>query len=210
MLDLYVEGASPLHQLRPGWKILGLAGAGTILFAIDHILFSILALALTLALYHVATLSLSRAWQQVRPALWIFALILLAQTVFNSWMLGVFVIVRFAVLLMLAGLLTLTTRSSDMLDGIEAGLAPLRRFGIRTEGISLAISLTLRFVPVLTRVVRDVREAQRTRGLERNPFAIAIPAIVRTLRISEEISDAIDARGFCSPSVTKINKDPIQ
>ncbi|MFP3340670.1 energy-coupling factor transporter transmembrane component T, partial [Micrococcus sp. SIMBA_131] len=76
------------------------------------------------------------------------------------------------------------------------GMRPLHRLGVRTESISLAISLTFRFIPVLTSVVREVREAQSARGLERSVFAIAIPSIIRTLRMSEEISDAIDARGF--------------
>ena len=196
MLDLYSEGNSRLHHTRPGWKILGLAISGSLLFAVDHIAFSLAFLLATLALYAAAGLPLRRAWNQIRPVVWVFALILIAQSIFNSWWLGVFVIIRFAVLLMLAGLLTLTTRSSEMIDGIEAGLRPLSKLGLRTRGISLAISLTLRFIPVLSSIVREVREAQCARGLERNIFAITIPAIVRTLKMSEDISDAIDARGF--------------
>lgn len=196
MLDLYSEGNSRLHTMKPGCKILGLAISGSLLFAVDNILFSIAFLAVTLALYAAAGLPLRRAWAQIRPVIWIFVLIMIAQALFNSWWAGLFVIIRFAVLLMLAGLLTLTTRSSEMIDGIEAGLRPLSRLGLRTRGISLAISLTLRFIPVLASVVREVREAQYARGLERNILALTIPAIVRTLKMSEDISDAIDARGF--------------
>jgi len=196
MLDLYVDGRSALHRLRPGWKILGLAFSGSVLFAVDHVWLSILWLAISLTLYAVAGLPLWQAWRQIRPVLWLFALIFVVQVLLHSWQLGLLVIIRFAVLLLLAGLLTLTTRSSDMIDGLEAGMRPLHRLGVRTESISLAISLTLRFIPVLTSVVREVREAQSARGLERSVFAIAIPSIIRTLRMSEEISDAIDARGF--------------
>lgn len=196
MLDLYVEGRSALHRLGPGWKILGLAFSGTVLFAVDHVWLSILWLAISLTLYAIAGQPLWQAWRQIRPVLWLFALIFVVQVLLHSWQLGLLVTIRFAVLLLLAGLLTLTTRSSDMIDGLEAGMRPLRRLGVRTESISLAISLTLRFIPVLTSVVREVREAQSARGLERSVFAIAIPSIIRTLRMSEEISDAIDARGF--------------
>ena len=62
--------------------------------------------------------------------------------------------------------------------------------------MSLAISLTLRFIPVLAQITRDVREAQRVRGLEGNIVALAIPLVVRTLRISDDIADAIEARGY--------------
>ena len=75
MLDLYVEGRSALHRLGPGWKILGLAFSGTVLFAVDHVWLSILWLAISLTLYAVAELPLWRAWRQIRPVLWLFALI---------------------------------------------------------------------------------------------------------------------------------------
>ena len=196
MLDLYIPGQSALHRLAPGWKILGLLLAGSLLFAIDQIGFSLLLGAITLGLYALAGFGPRQVWTQLRPALWVFALIFLAQVLFIHWLVGIFVIIRFAVLLLLAGLLTLTTRSSEILDGFEKGMAPMRRFGVPTEKVSLAISLTLRFIPVLAAVVQEVREAQRTRGLERNLVALALPSLIRTLRMSEEISDAIDARGF--------------
>ncbi len=196
MLDLYIPGQSALHRLAPGWKILGLLLAGSLLFALDQIGFSLLLGAFTLGLYALAGFGPHQVWTQLRPALWVFALIFLAQVLFVDWRVGIFVIIRFAVLLLLAGLLTLTTRSSEILDGFEKGMAPLRRFGVQTEKVSLAISLTLRFIPVLAAVVQEVREAQRTRGLERNLVALALPSLIRTLRMSEEISDAIDARGF--------------
>ncbi|OIQ33126.1 MAG: cobalt ABC transporter permease [Alphaproteobacteria bacterium MedPE-SWcel] len=195
MLDLYQAGTSPIHMLRPGWKILSLAIAGSALFAVDHILFSAGLLVTTLVLYHLAGLPLSRAWAQIRPALWVFGLIFVAQIIFNDWLIGLYAVVRLAVLLMLAGLLTLTTKSSDMIDGITEGLGPLRRIGVNPDRVSLAISLTLRFIPVLSHVVQDVREAQRARGLDRNILSLAIPTIVRTIRMAEEVSDAIDARG---------------
>lgn len=196
MHDLYVPGATRMHRLSPGWKVLGLFVSGTVLFAIDRVEFLILFGFLTVALYVFAGMTLRHIRRQLWPVLWIFALIFLAQALFNSWSFGLFVILRFAILILLAGLLSLTTRASEIIAGIETGLAPLRRFGLPTEKVSLAISLTLRFIPVLATVVTEVREAQKTRGLERNLLALAIPVIVRTMRMSEDISDAIDARGF--------------
>lgn len=196
MHDLYVPGATWMHRLSPGWKVLGLFVSGTVLFAIDRVEFLILFGFLTVALYVFAGMTLRHIRRQLWPVLWIFALIFLAQALFNSWSFGLFVILRFAILILLAGLLSLTTRASEIIAGIETGLAPLRRFGLPTEKVSLAISLTLRFIPVLATVVTEVREAQKTRGLERNLLALAIPVIVRTMRMSEDISDAIDARGF--------------
>ena len=196
MHDLYVPGATWVHRLSPGWKVLGLFVAGTALFAIDRVEGLIAFGVLTWVLYLFAGMNLRHVRRQLWPVLWIFALIFLAQALFNSWSFGLFVILRLAILILIAGLLSLTTRASEIIAGIETGLAPLRRFGLPTEKISLAISLTLRFIPVLATVVTEVREAQKTRGLERNLLALAIPVIVRTMHMAEDTSDAIDARGF--------------
>jgi biotin transport system permease protein len=196
MFDLYRPGTSFLHRAPAGGKVLALAVLGTLAFLIDdiHIIFA--GLAVTLTLYPVCGLPMRSAWSQIRPTLWILVAIFIAQVIFNSWQLGLFVVARFAVLLLLAGLLTLTTRASEMIDGIERGLPFLRPLGVNPAKVSLALSLALRFIPVLAQITQDVREAQRVRGLENSIVALAIPLFVRTLRMSDDIADAIEARGY--------------
>jgi biotin transport system permease protein len=96
--------------------------------------------------------------------------------------------------IMLATLVTLTTRVSEMVAVMDAALRPLHRVGVRTDKVSLAISMTLRFIPLLTQVVQEVREAQRARGLDRNLLALAVPVLVRALHTAEQVAEAVDAR----------------
>ncbi len=49
-------------------------------------------------------------------------------------------------------------------------------------------------MPVLASVAADIREAQAARGLDRSVFALAVPLTLRTLRMADEIAEAIDAR----------------
>lgn len=195
-LDLYSPGVSFLHRLPPGIKILVLMLTGTGLFLIESLLLSTLALALAAMLYPLAGLSLAVLWNQVRPIWWILAILLVVQGIFNSWAFGLFLVLRLSALLLLAGLVTLTTRSSDMIAAIERGLSVLRPLGINPAKIGLAFSLALRFIPVLAQATQEVREAQKTRGLERSVLATAIPVAVRTLKMGDEIAQAIDARGW--------------
>ena len=196
MFDLYRPGTSLLHRAPAGGKVLALFVLGTLAFIVDDIRLIFAGLALTLLLYPVCGLTLKNAWAQIRPTLWILIAIVIAQAIFNTWQLGVFVVARFGLLLLLAGLLTLTTRASDMIDGIERGLPFLRPLGVNPAKVSLALSLALRFIPVLAQITREVREAQRVRGLENSVIALAIPLFVRTLRMSDDIADAIEARGY--------------
>ena len=62
--------------------------------------------------------------------------------------------------------------------------------------IALAISLSLRFIPLVRSVLDEVREAQRARGLERNLTALLVPLVVRTLKQADGTAQAIQARSF--------------
>lgn len=196
MLDLYQPGHSLLHRLAPGLKVLALVVVGTGLFVFDLGMVSLAALLAALLLYRVAGFDQRMVWRQIRPVLWLLGLLVLAQGLFNSWSFGVFLAVRLTALLLLAGLVTLTTRSSDMIAALERALSGLRRFGIRPARIGLAIALALRFIPVLAQVTQEVRDAQKARGLERSVVATAIPVAVRTMKMAGHIAEAIDARGF--------------
>lgn len=196
MFDLYRPGNSALHRMAPAIKILALAISGTLLFLADETPVVLAFAVLTLIFYRLAGLTLSCALEQIRPVAWILALLFIAQFVMNDGATAILIVARFAVLLMLAGLLTLTTRSSEMIAAMERGLRLLRFAGINPAKVSLALSLALRFIPVLARITNDVREAQKVRGLERSIIAIAIPVAVRTLRMADAVSDAVEARSY--------------
>ena len=196
MLDLYRPGASPLHRLSPGPKVLVMMAAGTLLFLIESLPLTLSALVLTLALYRVAGLSLTLAAAQLRPLALIFAIFLALQWWLSGPLLALFVVTRLAALILLASLVTLTTRATDMIDMITRALAVLRPLGVNPAKVGLAISLALRFIPVLGQITTEVREAQKTRGLERSVIATALPVAIRTLKMADDISDAIDARGY--------------
>lgn len=196
MQDLYQPGDSFLHRLAAGHKVLALVGLGTGLFLINSHAVMFAVLVLVLVIYGATGLGFGRAWTQMRPALIILVLVFAVQALLGAWWLGLLIVARFAALLMVAGLLTLTTKVSDMIDAIERGLVFLRPLGVNPGKVSLAISLALRFIPVLARITEEVREAQKVRGLERSIVALAVPVITRMLKMSDDISDAIDARGY--------------
>ena len=196
MLDTYQPRDSWLHRSPAGAKVAALMICGTLVFLNESLGFLALSFAGALALYGSARFSLRIAWSQIRPALWFLAAIALAQGLLRDWTISLFVVSRFAILLLLAGLLTLTTRTSDMMDAIERALGWSRPLGLNPAKISLTFSLTLRFLPLLSDATRQVREAQKVRGLDRNLLALTIPVVVRTLRMADAISEAIDARGY--------------
>lgn len=196
MLDLYSPGTSPIHRMSPGAKILVMMLGGTGLFVFDSLPIACAAFVCVLALYPVAGLTAKQAWAQIRPLLWIFGIFFALQWWLSGLTVAAFVVIRLAALILLASLVTLTTRASDMIDTITRTLGFLRPLGVNPAKIGLAISLALRFIPVLAQITREVREAQKTRGLERSVIATAMPMAIRTIKMADDISDAIESRGY--------------
>jgi biotin transport system permease protein len=194
LLGLYVPRPSPLHALTPGPKLLALLLAGAGVFALRSPGPLLLVLAAVVGLYGVARLGGRVLWGQLRPTLALLAFFFAVQALTVNVDSGVVTVLRFAVMILLASLLTLTTRTSDLLATLERALQPLRRVGVNPEKVSLAVSLTLRFIPVVIGIVAEVRDAQRARGLDGSVLALAVPVIIRTLRMADDIADAIDAR----------------
>lgn len=195
-LSDYVPGESLLHRLPPGIKILVLALSGTLLFALPRLELAGGALLLVMLLYPLARIPLRTMLLQIKPLLWILLLLFAVQWWLVSVQSAAMVVLRLMALMLTASLVTLTTRVSEMVDALENGLFWLRFLRINPAKVSMALSLALRFIPVLAAITAEVREAQRARGLDRSIIAVAIPVIVRTLKMADDIAAALDARAY--------------
>src|SRR6056297_3251981 len=167
MLGSYRHGTSLLHSARPGVKLAGLALMAIALFMPSSpagiVAVSLGAAFTTVAGYGIARIPARLAIAQIRPTLWILGMILIFHVIMGDALIGALIVARFILLIALAALVTLTTRVSDMIATIEAGLKPLRRF-VDPGRIAMCIVLTIRFVPVLANEAHALQEAQAARG----------------------------------------------
>lgn len=195
-LSDYVPGNSFIHRLPSGIKILFLALVGTLLFVFPLLAIVLSTLAVVAVFYPLAGIGPRIMLLQLKPLLWVLVLLFAVQWWMVDWLSGVLVVARLSALLLLAALVTLTTRTTDMIDALESGLSWLRFLRINPAKVSLALSLALRFIPVLAAITAEVREAQKARGLDRSVIAVAIPVIVRTLKMADDIAAALEARAY--------------
>ena len=98
-------------------------------------------------------------------------------------------------LIMLAALVSLTTRATAIIDVVVRLCGPLRRLGVDPERVGLLMALGIRSVPVVIDLAHEVREAQLARGLSSSPTAFAVPLVVRSLRHADRLGEALVARG---------------
>jgi biotin transport system permease protein len=194
-MNTYIAGTSWLHRLPASVKLVGLLVLLAATLTLSSPLRLALVAAMTVVLY--ATAGLARAVPaQVRPMRWLLLCLLVLQTLTAGWAVAVVVTGRLVVAVVLAGLVTLTTRVVDLLDVLERVLRPMRRVGVDAERVALMLALAIRTVPVVAGLAGEVRDAQLARGIAASPRAFAVPFVVRSLRHADELGEALVARGL--------------
>jgi len=161
-------------------------------------------------------------WRGLKPILFILMFTFLYNLVFTkgtvlwSWSFievtveglynGSRVVWRILLLVLLASMLTLTTKPLDIAHGLEKLLAPLSKLGVPVEQFSLMVVIAIRFIPTIMQELDRIRLAQKARGfditalsLPKRIFAyipIIVPLLFTTIQRAEQLSYAIDARAY--------------
>lgn len=196
MIGLYRDGSSLLHRLPAGAKLAGLLLAGLASPFVRSSVVTAVALALVLTGYAIARMPARVLLQMLRPLLFVMVPLGVFQTVVAGWERAFVIVGVLVALVLLANLVTLTTRMSDLVDVVVRVCGPLRRVGVNPERVGLMLQLAIRAVPLVIDLGRRVREAQHARGLSASPRAFAVPLIVGALRRADAMGDALAARGF--------------
>ena len=200
MLGLYIDRPSPVHRLPAGYKLLMLAAGSVGLFWLRSPAGLLAALLAILGAVAVARLPVWAVAKQLRPLLPALAGIFLLHGWSTTWALGAAVVLRFVALVLLATLVSLTTPVSAMMGVLERSLPTfdplLRRVGLSASKLSLLLLLTIRFIPVLLTQLQEIQAAQWARGVSRPGLTLWLPLLVKTLHLAEQVTEALDARGY--------------
>lgn len=195
MIALYRPGRSPLHRAPAGVKLVGLIALALLISLWPHTGVTIaIAAALVVALYALALFPPTVLLRQLWLARWIVVLMVATQLIFLTPWDAVVNTTRVVSIVLLAGLLTLTTHSEELLSALEAGLAPFARLGVDARRVGLTLSLAISMLPVVAGIAGRVRDAQQARGV-RLGFRAVVPILVLALRHADDVADALSARG---------------
>jgi biotin transport system permease protein len=193
---LYSPGDSLLHRLGAGTKLLGLAALLTALVLAASVEAVVAGLVVALVGYAIAGVGWRVALAQVWPLRWFAAVLVALQWWLAGPLTALVTVGSLVVAVALAGLVTVTTRVSAMLDVVARLAAPLARVGVDPDRVGLMLALGIRAVPVVAGLAAEVREAHRARGLPPDPRTYAVPLVVRTLREADAVGEALAARGL--------------
>lgn len=196
VLGMYSPGNSVMHRAPARAKLLTLLIAGLALTFTRSPLILATAVTALLLLLRAAGVSVPVVFRQVRALAPLLLAIWLAHLWLSGWRTGLLVDLRIVALVLGATAVTMTTRITELIDGIERFLSPFRRLGVDPSRVALTLSLAVRFVPLLAERSHQVREAQRARGIERSFVALLVPLLVKALQLADQTAEALQARGL--------------
>ena len=223
ILGRYIPGDSVLHRMDPRAKLLAsFYYIGIIFLARTWQAYALL-LILTVALIGISKIKLDFFIKGVKPLLWLILFTVLLQIFFTrgghvywQWgfltltqyglINGVYIFMRFILIIFMSTLLTLTTPPLSLADAIESILKPLKVVHFPVYEVALMLSIALRFVPTLMDETTKIMDAQRARGVdfgEGNLFQqmkaivpILIPLFVSSFNRADDLATAMEARGY--------------
>lgn len=222
-LGQYAPRNSWVHRLDPRTKLIVIMGFMVFIFLWNHIWTLLGIFIFLIAIYYTSELSPLLALRNLRLFIWLFLFTFIVHLFFTEgrvifhipwiqWEItepglyrGLFYIIRIALLIILANLLTLTTSPMEFTDGLERLLAPLKRFRFPAHEIAMMISIALRFIPILLEEIDRIQKAQISRGAHFNGhliqriksiIPIVVPLFISTFRRANELALAMDARCY--------------
>lgn len=119
---------------------------------------------------------------------------------------AVLIFIRVVMMLFITSMLTFTTMNTDINNGVEALLSPLKIIKFPVGVLAMLLSLTLRFIPTLVDETSKIMKAQASRGVEfsegnlsqkiKQIVSLLVPMFVISFRRADELANAMEARGY--------------
>ncbi|ANB60012.1 energy-coupling factor transporter transmembrane component T family protein [Anoxybacteroides amylolyticum] len=223
IIGRYVPSNSVIHRMDPRAKLLTMfIYAASVFFANSSVTYAMSTVFLFILLL-LLRVPFSFIMKGLRPVLWIvlFTFFLHAFLTKEGALLyqigelaiyegglrkGVFISLRFLLLIVITTWLTISTTPVEVTDAVESIFGPLKRFRVPVHELALMMSISLRFIPTLMEETEKIMKAQAARGVDfyGGPFgermkaitSLLIPLFIHAFKRAEELAIAMEARGY--------------
>jgi len=224
-LGQYYPAKSVMHRLDPRIKILLVAGYIVMIFVVHSFIGYAIIAPILLGIIFLSRVPLRTILRTMRPILFMAGFTFILTFLFYNnphvepfWSMGIIslsiggllnsilIVLRLLFLVIGTSLLTLTTTPTELTDGIESLLFPLRLIRFPVHELAMIMSMALSLIPILMEETERIINAQKSRCANfdtRNVFKkakvlipVLIPLFVGSIRRALELSDAIESRCY--------------
>ena len=219
----YIPGKSVFHRADPRTKLLWTLAMMVFILILDNFVGYALATIFVAAALIMSRIPVKMIIKSLKPMVffilftvifnllffggekllfqWGFIKIYLEGIIFSVKM-----IIRIILLVSSASLLTFTTTSVNITDGLERLMRPLSKIGFPAHDLAMMMSIALRFIPAFTEETDKIMKAQASRGSDfesGNIFAriksyvpILVPLVVGAFKRAEDMAVAMESRCY--------------
>lgn len=113
---------------------------------------------------------------------------------------------RLIMLVVGCSIMTFTTMPSNLTDGLESVMHPLKYIKVPVHEIAMMMSIALRFIPILMEETDKIMKAQLARGADfengsivkrvKNYIPVLVPLFVASFRRANELTLAMESRCY--------------
>ncbi|WP_336046393.1 energy-coupling factor transporter transmembrane component T family protein [Solibacillus ferritrahens] len=219
----YIPGNSFVHKLDPRSKLLFVFAFIIVVFFANNTLTYGILLAFTLIVILLSKIRLYFLINGLKPVIFLmlFTLILHLFMTREGPVLvdlgfmkiyeeglrqGVYISMRFLMLVFMTSILTLTTSPISITDGLEVLLNPFKKIKLPVHELALMMSISLRFIPTLMDETDKIMKAQMARGsdLSAGPIKdrlkavvpLLVPLFISAFKRADDLATAMEVRGY--------------
>ncbi|WP_413364062.1 energy-coupling factor transporter transmembrane component T family protein [Lysinibacillus sp. 3P01SB] len=219
----YIPGDSFVHRLDPRSKLLFVFAFIVIVFLANNAVTYALLLAFTLGVILLSRIKLYFLINGLKPVIFLMVFTFLIHILFTregavlvdfgflkiyeeGLKQGIFISIRFLVLVFMTSVLTLTTSPISITDGVETLLNPLKKVKLPVHELALMMSISLRFIPTLMDETDKIMKAQMARGSDLSAGSLKdrlkavvpllVPLFVSAFKRAEDLATAMEVRGY--------------
>ena len=219
----YYPADSIIHKMDPRCKLVLTIIYMVAIFLVKSYLGYVTTILLLLSTIFISKVPLKVVFKSIKAVLFLLIFTLIINllfykqgTVLVSWWkititwqgidYAIKMLFRLTLLVMGASMLTFTTTATELTDGIESLLYPLKFIKVPVHDIAIIMSIALRFIPTLVEETQKIMNAQKARGAQidtggfftrvKAMLPILIPLFVSAFRRADELADALDARCY--------------
>lgn len=203
----YYNTYSMVHLLNPLCKILA-----SLIYILMVIMSSNLVVILALFLIMMFVINISNVplmfyFKPLFSMKILFLFIIIINLLFGvSFYNSLVMISKICLIIIYSSLLIFTTTTNNLALGISSLLRPLGFFNVPVSKISMAIALSLNFIPILIQQSSKIIKSQTSRGFDykRGSFkqkilgikSIFIPMFVLAMKRADDVSNAMEVKQF--------------
>lgn len=203
----YYNTSSLIHMLNPLCKILAMLVFLLMVFISSSIKVII---ALSLILFFLMTVSnvpFSKYFSSIYSMKVLLVFIIILNFLLKvSFYVSIVMVSKICLVVLYSSVLMFTTTTNELAYGISSLLRPLEFFGINVTKISMAIALSLNFIPSLFMSSNKILKSQMSRGFDYNSNSfrdrilairtVFIPMFVSSIKRADSVSEAMEVKNF--------------